>query len=61
MGSEGIMVGDPCPMHTVMGPMDAQDPLLSCEHHGRNHLAWLLHELTLNPSMVSHCFGEVGE
>ena len=35
------MVGDPCPMdkhfHTMLGLMDAQDPLLSCVHHGRNH------------------------
>ena len=31
------MVGNPCPMqqhfHTILGLMDAQDPLLSCEHH----------------------------
>ena len=58
------MVGDPCPMHThfhtILGLMDAQDPLLSCVLHGRNHLPWLLHELTLNPSILSHCFGEVG-
>ena len=49
------MVDDPCPthkhVHTVLGLMDAQDPLLSCKHHGRNHLPWLLHELTLNPSI----------
>ena len=40
--------------------MDAKDPLLLCEHHGRDHLPWLLHELSLNPSILSHCFGEVG-
>ena len=57
------MVADPCPMHnhfhTILGLMDARDPLLSCVHHGRNHLPWLLHELTLNPSILSHCFEEV--
>ena len=39
-----MMVGDPCPMHkyfhTILGLMDAQDPLLSCVHHGMNHLPW---------------------
>ena len=58
------MVGDPCPMHkhfhTTLGLIDAQDPLLSCEPHGRNHLPWLLRKLTLNPSIFPHCFGEVG-
>ena len=33
------MAGDPCPMHkhfhTILGVMDAQEPLLSCEHHTR--------------------------
>ena len=51
-----MMVGDPCPMHkyfhTILGLMDAHDPLLSCQHHGRNRLPWLLHELTLNPYAV---------
>ena len=46
--------------HTILGLMDAHDPLLSCEHHGRNHLPWLLHELTLKRSILSHCLGEVG-
>jgi len=55
------MVGDPCPMHEHFHTIvDAQDPLLSCVHHGRYHLPWLLHELSLNPSILSHCFGEVG-
>ena len=47
------MMDDPCPMHmrfhTILGLMDAQDPLLPCVHNGRNHLPWLLHKLTLNP------------
>ena len=46
--------------HTILGLMDAQDPLLSCEHHGSDHLPWLLHERALNPSILSRCFGEVG-
>ena len=58
------MVGDPCPRQKAFphhaGLMDAQDPLLSCVHHGRNPLPWLLRELTLNPSILSSCFGEVG-
>ena len=58
------MVGGPCPMHkhfhTVIGLMDAQDPLLCCVHHGRNHVSQLLRKLTLNPSILSRCFGEVG-
>ena len=41
-----MMVGDPCPMHkhfhTILGLMDAQDPLLSYVHHGRNRLPRLL-------------------
>ena len=53
LGQRAMRVGDPCPMHkrfhTILGLMDAWDPLLSCVHHGRNHLPWLLHELTLNP------------
>ena len=52
------MVGDPCPtyerFHTIIGLMDAHDPLLSCVHHGRNHLPWLLHELTLNSGVISY-------
>ena len=32
-----MLVGDPCPMHkhfhTILGLMDAQDPLLSCVYH----------------------------
>ena len=48
IGPEGMMVGDPCPMHkhlhTILGLMDAQDPLFICVHHGRSHLPWLLHE-----------------
>ena len=47
------MVGDPRPthkhFHTILGLMEAQDPLWSCEHHGRNHLPWLLRELTPSP------------
>ena len=43
VGDPSMMVGDPSPMHkyfyTVLGLMDAQDPLLSYEHHGRHHLA----------------------
>ena len=60
-----MIMGDPCPMHkhfhTIMGLMDAQDPLLFCVHHGRTStIPWLPHELTLDPSISSHCYGEVG-
>ena len=59
-----MMVGDPCPMHkhfhTIIGLMDAQDMLLCRVHNGRNHVPWLVHQLTLNPIFLSHCFGEVG-
>ena len=56
------MVDDPLNHHfyTILGLMDAQDPFLSCEDYISNHMPWLLHKLTLNPSILSHYFGEGG-
>ena len=60
IGPEGMKVGDPRPMHkhfhTILGFMDAHDPLLSWEPHGRNRL---LRELALNTFILSHCLGAI--